>query len=391
MRLLPLLLLLAACPPVEEEPPPVEETWEDRIPALGEPEWIVPGEGLPVTPQRANNNLAVTDHDGRTFFAWRTGPNHFASEHVQIHLVSSADGATWDLEATFDLDSDLREPQLISWNGELRFYFAQLGTDSGEFEPQGMKVSQYLGPGDWTEPEDAFEDDFIPWRWKVLDGTLYLIGYTGGGNIYAQNGEPVLIHFLTSEDGLTWVPVVDGKSVVHTGGASETDFVFLDDGSLVAVMRNEGGDEDGFGSKVCTAPADALADWTCTPDPRKYDSPLLFREGPDVWLVGRKTLGNGGLFDLGDPGPPEDNFLQYQLDYWDDAKRCSLWHVDPEARTVEEALELPSRGDTCFPDRRDLGDGVHQIWNYTSPLVGDPSWIEGQNGETLIYRIDLRF
>jgi len=55
-------------------------------------------------------------------------------------------------------------------------------------------------------------------------------------------------------------------------------------------------------------------------------------------------------------------------------------------------VDLPSRGDTCFPDRRDLGGGIHEIWNYTSPLDGaDLLWIEGQNGPTEIYRIQVRF
>lgn len=386
MRLL-IALLLSGCTAGSE--PPIEP-WTDRIPTLSEPDFVVPGPGLPVLPQPANNNLAVADHDGRTFLAWRTAPNHFASPDAQLHVVSSADGAAWDLEATFALGSDLREPQLLSWDGELHFWFAQLGQSSLDFEPVGMWHSQRLAPGDWTEPERAYEDTFIPWRTKVLDGMPYMIGYVGGENVYDNDGEPVRIHWLTTDDGLAWRGVLDSGPVVLEGGGSEADFVFLDDGSLLAVVRNEAGDADGFGSKVCTAPADDLGAWSCLTDPRKYDSPLLFRQGPDVWLVGRKTLGQDGLYDLGDEGEPADLYLRYQFVYWQDRKRCALWHVDPATRTVEHALDLPSRGDTCFPDRRDLGD-VQQIWNYTSPLDVDPSWVEGQGGDTSIYRIDLSF
>ena len=352
---------------------------------------MVPGEGLPVTPQLANNNLAVIDHEGRTYLAWRTGPSHFASELVQMHVVSSEDGQTWQHEVTFDLDTDLREPQFVSWQGTLRFYFAVLGTSSLDFAPQGMKTSVQVAPGEWSPPEDIFESDFIPWRTKVLDGRLYMIGYTGGGNIYDDNGEPVAVHWITSNDTLNWEPVVPGMEVVLEGGGSEADFVFLDDGSLVAVVRNEAGDDMGFGSKICTAPADDLGTWTCAADPRKYDSPLLFRQGPDVWLVGRRTLGNDGLFDLGQDDDPSTLYWRYQIEYSNDPKRCTLWWVDPATRTVHEGLDLPSRGDTCFADRRELGGGRHEIWNYTSPLDGDPTWIEGQQDETLIYRIGLTF
>jgi hypothetical protein len=383
--------LLIGCPAVVPDVPAPEEPFTDRLPALSEPDFVVPGDGLPVVPQRANNNLAVVDHDGRTYLAWRTGPNHFASAAVQMHVISSADGEAWDHEVTFDLDTDLREPQLVSWNGTLRMFFAVLGTSSLDFEPQGMKTSVKNADGSWSEPEDIFETDFIPWRIKPLDGRLYMIGYTGGANIYDDNGEPISIHWLTSDDTLRWEPVVPGHEVVLEGGGSETDFVFLDDGSLLAVVRNEAGDETGFGSKICTAPADDLGTWTCAHDPRKYDSPLLFREGPDVWLVGRRTLGNDGLYDLGGGGTLSERYYRYQIDYWDDRKRCSLWHVDPDARAVDFGLDLPSRGDTCFPDRLELGPGVHRIWNYTSPLDTDPSWVEGQGRDTLIYRIDLTF
>lgn len=391
VRLLPLLVLLIGCPPVEADPVAPEEPWTDRLPELSDPDFVVPGEGLPLTPQRANNNLAVIDHAGRTYLAWRTAPSHFASELVQMHVVSSEDGEIWEHEVTFDLDTDLREPQFVSWEGTLRVYFAVLGTSSLDFEPQGMKASVRLGPGQWSEPEDAFEGDFIPWRSKVLDGRLYLIGYSGGGNIYDETEEPVRVHWLTSDDGVDWRAVVPGQEVVLEGGGSETDFVFLDDGSLLAVVRNEAGDEWGFGSKICTAPPEDLGNWTCAADPRKYDSPLLFREGPDVWLIGRRTLGNDGLYDLGQDDDPATLYWRYQIEYSNDPKRCTLWRVDPATKTVHEGLDLPSRGDTCFPDRRELGGGVHQIWNYTSPLDGDPTWIEGQQGDTLIYRIDLAF
>ncbi len=381
------LLLLVGCAP-EAEPP--EQPWTERIPTLSEPDFVVPGEGLPVLPQPANNNLAVTEHDGRTVLAWRTAPNHFASADAQLHVISSADGQGWDLEATFHLGSDLREPQLMSWDGVLHLWFAQLGQSSLDFEPVGMWHSQQLAPGEWTDAERVYEDTFIPWRTKVLDGVPYMIGYVGGENVYDNDGDPVRIHWLTTDDAITWRPVLDSGPVVLEGGGSEADFVFLDDGSLVAVVRNEAGDEDGFGSKVCTAPAEDLGAWTCSTDPRKYDSPLLFRQGPDVWLVGRKTLGQDGLYDLGQDGEPEDLYLQYQITYWQDRKRCALWHVDPARRAVEHAVDLPSRGDTCFPDRLDRGD-VQQIWNYTSPLNRDPSWVEGQGEPTSIYRLDLSF
>jgi hypothetical protein len=362
---------------------------------MSEPDWLVPSEGLPpeIAVQPANNNLAVTTHDGRTYLAWRTAPDHFASSEAVMYVASSDDLVTWTLETSVALGTDVREPQLLSWNGELWLYLAVLGESSTDFEPEGMRVSRREAPGEWTTPVSAYEPTFIPWRTKVIDDVPYLIGYTGGENVYETDGEPIDIHWLTTRDGTTWEAVVPGQPIVSTGGGSEADFVVRADGSLVSVIRNEAGDEMGYGSKICRATADDLGAWTCASDPRKYDSPLLFRNGADIWLVGRRNVTETGAYDLGaEDLDAQAEYLTYQLDYWQQPKRCSLWSVDPDTLTVTFGLDLPSAGDTCFPDVLDSADGSFEVFNYTSPLdAPDISWLEGQRGATDIYRVTLRF
>ena len=157
------------------------------------------------------------------------------------------------------------------------------------------------------------------------------------------------------------------------------------------MSRNEAGDELGWGMKICRADADALADWECVADPKKYDSPLLFRHGRDVYLLGRRNLTETGDYDLFRRDRP--HFVQtlaHELDYWLRPKRCSLWRVDPESLEVEFVLDLPSRGDTSFPALVPLGGGRYLVYNYTSPLDGtDPFWLQGQLGPTLIYSVVL--
>ena len=46
--------------------------------------------------------------------------------------------------------------------------------------------------------------------------------------------------------------------------------------------------------------ADDVARWTSRPDPRKFDSPLMFRQGERAYLIGRRTLHNDGEYDLGE-------------------------------------------------------------------------------------------
>lgn len=392
--LLILGIVLASCDGggAAEPPPPA-------TPRLGETVMVVPSPGIDpaVELQDAANNLDVVLHDGSVFLAFRTAPNHFASPQARIWVLRSDDGgASWHHEADFHMDTDLREPRLLSWDGRLFLYFAVLGKDVFDFEPQGMRMSERTGPGAWTPDDWAYLEGFIPWRTRTIDGIPYLIGYVGGAAIYDGEGEgdaAMEVHWLTTADGALWTPVIPGQPAVLQGGGSETDFAFLDDGTLVAVVRNEEGDADGFGSKICRAEADAPGDWTCAADPRKYDSPLVFAHGGEIWLIGRRNVTDTGWFDLGDEDLIHDEaFLQYSLDYWERPKRCALWRVDPDALAVEFVLDLPSRGDTCFPSVIPTGDDAYHVYNYSSPLDGpDVGWLLGQGGVTNIYRTELRF
>ena len=358
---------------------------------------VVPGAGLPaeVSPQDANNNLDIVMHDGRLFLAFRTAPSHFASDQTILYVVSTTDEQTWRYEGEFFMETDLREPRFLSWDGRLFLYFAELGESISDFEPKGAWTSEWTGEATWTAPVPLMAEapGFIPWRARTVDGMPYMVGYTGGENIYDLNGEPLSIFLLTTRDGLSWEAVVEGQPVVDEGGGSETDFAILGDGDLVAVERDEAGSELGWGSRICRAEAGSWADWSCAHDPRKYDSPLVFTHDETVYLIGRRNVTETGHYDLGmDELSPADQSIQYQLDYWNNPKRCSLWQVDPEALTVEFILDLPSRGDTCFASAIQQSDTEWLIYNYSSPVDGDDvTWLEGQQGQTHIYRMILEF
>jgi hypothetical protein len=392
---IPALILLFATAVVAADFRPEPDP---AVPAPVQSEYavVVPSAGLPseVEVQNANNNLDVAWHDGRVFLAFRTGPTHFASPLVTIFVVSSEDQKTWRFEAKFNRNTDLREPRFLSFDGKLFLYMAVLGENQFDFEPQGMLYTQYKGPGAWTEPEWFLEKGFIPWRTKVIGGRPYMLAYRGGENIYDfQEGSAEELHFLTTEDGVKWTGVNPAKPVVHVGGCSETDFDFAPDGAIIAVCRNELGDRDGFGSKVCRAEPGAPADWKCVPDPKKYDSPLVFAHKGEIYLVGRRHLTKSGNFDQGNRKLGYKNeLLKYQLDYWQKPKRCSIWRVDPETLKVTFLDDLPSRGDTCFASVVPMDENSWMLYNYSSPPDGpDISWNQGQQGHTLIYRTLLTF
>lgn len=370
---------------------------EPPAPVLGEPVPVVPFAHPPdgVVTQNANNNLDVIEHEGRYYFGFRTAPSHFASAETVLYIVSSTDQETWTLEASFTLGTDLREPRFLSFEGKLFFYFSVLGKDPLKFQPEGVRMSRYQGPGQWSDPVSVHEPGFLLWRSRTIAGKPYLLGYIGGENIYEVNEErePIDIHFLTTADGEHLEPVVPGKPVVSRGGGSETDVAFLEDGSLVAIIRNEEGDEVGWGSKICRAPADDLGAWACTGDKRKYDSPIVFREGSRVFLIARRQVTENGYYDLEKRDlSPADQTANYLVEYSFSPKRCALWEIAPEKPEVVFLQDLPSHGDTCFPGLISHGEGKYTVYNYTSPLsevAEDYDWVKGQVLPTDIYRISL--
>lgn len=384
-----------ACPCLSPEgrcaPPPCTGT----APDVSEAVRIVPSDGLPaqVPTQDANNNLDVALHAGRLYLAFRTAPSHFAAPEAELYVVSTTDEQHWRYEARFHLGTDLREPRLLAWDGRLFLYFAVLGDDMLAFEPQGMMVSELRGPGDFTAPEWFYGEEFIPWRARVVDDVPYLIVYSGGAGIYTGGDpEPLEVHWLTTTDGRTFEPVVPGQPIVLTGGTSETDFAFAPDGALIAVSRNEEGDETGWGSKICRAEPEDLSTWSCVTDPRKYDSPLVFSHEGRIYLIGRRHLSEDGLYDLFLRDlTPEEQTQKYQIEYWYHPKRCSLWEVDPDTLEVAFVLDLPSRGDTCFAQVVPLDEpGLFRVYNYSSPVEGpDLDWIAGQTQPTHIYAATL--
>lgn len=365
-------------------------------PVVVAPSGMMPPE---VISQVSHNNLDIAWHDdgtgGRLFFAFRTAPNHYASSEVVMYVVSTVDLTEWRFEGRFALETDLREPQLLSFKGRLWFYFVELGSDIAAFEPQGVHYAEWLGPGRFSEVKDIFEPGFLVWRIKddlALPGDepgewAYAFGYQGGENIYEIDGDPIEVRWLRSHDGIAWEPVA-GDGVVLSGGTSETDAVVLDDGTVIAVARNEAGDESGFGSKICRGEVSAPTTWTCRNDKRKYDSPMVFRQGDAVWLIARRNVTGDGAYDLGEEELPlSERYVNNQFAYWTAPKRCALWTIDPEALEVTWQADLPSAGDTCFPEAIRLDPHHVLVFNYSSPtdLDPDPSWSEGQLAPTHIY------
>lgn len=373
-------------------PPPHVELGPHRIERVSTRR-IVPSEGLDagLAVQTANNNLDVVRHRGRVYLAWRTAPSHFAGPDTVVHVASSEDEVTWRKEASFAMKRDLREPRLLSLGDRLLLYVSRLGSNPFYFEPQGVSVSERAADGRWSALEPTGPAGAIAWRVKQHQGEALMVLYRGGANLYAFNGEPMTVELWRSKDGHAWRPFSQQGPVVLSGGGSETDFAFDAAGSLFAVVRNEAGDASGAGSKLCRS-GSSLEGWTCTSDRRKYDSPLVFEQGGEIYVAGRRNLTADGRYGVSTRAGALGT-IQNELAYITTAKRCSLWHWNKLEQRLGFVLDLPSRGDTCFPSRLEGGDASRVvIYDYSSDIDGpELPWAAGQRRPTYVYRHELAF
>ena len=383
--------------------PSMDEVWNlavdperDYRVEISPPSWVVPGPGLPqgVRLGHANNNVSVAYHGGRLYLAWRTSLTHFASPQTRLYVVSTArPGDPWTLETSVETGRDVREPFLLSLGPRLFLYFAELGATAHTFEPQGLWRMERLALGRWTERECWGGPREVAWDFKVRRGRAWMTSYRG--DRYRVGRPEVELRFRWSADGLRWEDTPVAKAVVYRGGVSEAAFEFDADGRLWAVTRNEDGDASGYGSHLVSAPADRPWDWRFpkASNPRRYDSPRLFRHGRELYLVARRdpesSFGDGWTL-LPSPMRRMALLASYSLR----PKKTSLYRVDMKTRRLEPLVDLPSAGDTAFPSVARIGPHELLVANYTSPLdmAGSP-WISGQVSPrgTAIYVVLVKF
>ena len=391
-------LMLAAC---ATDLPSSDTAAAARFPVpTGQWRQIIPSPDLPaeVTTYASNNNLDIAMFEGSLYIAFRTAPSHFAGPDTLIHVLRTDNPEAmgpWVLERTYFTGKDLREPRFFVLGDKLYLYISELGTELTSFNPGRVFGVTRDRAGVWSEPRDVFTDGRVVWRTKTRNGQVYMTSYTGGENEYQENeGEgTVKIYFTTTDDGWNWRGVDPERPMVLMSGGSETDFEFDAQGNLYAVIRNEGGDESGFGSILCRADADDLGNWQCLPesDPHKYDSPYTFKYGDLIYLIARYN--SLGPFDYYRDEPHfYTRFLRNEIRYSTSAKHTALYGYDTQNMQIVPLDVFPSAGDTAFASGVWLDDHRHLVMNYSSdPSHPDMTWIEGQFRGSQIYGAILDF
>jgi len=246
-----------------------------------------------LTPEMcANNNVSIATFGDEYVVAYRKAETHFASPSARIIVATSKNLEDWTEVWTYTTGlDDLREVLLWEFKGKLFLYFCKLEPNKRGFKPRGMHYTSTSDPSlkVWSDIVAMGRSTEITWDIKVRQEdagpVAYKVGYIG--NHYAADALLTVV-FEHSMDGETWEPV--GEDIgVHTGGISEVTFDFTPSGDLVAIGRNEDGDETGFGSQLFFAPKDNLGAWTPLKAslPYRFDSPRMVNMEGELVLFAR--------------------------------------------------------------------------------------------------------
>jgi hypothetical protein len=329
-----------------------------------------------VCPHSENTDLTV--FAGATYLVHRTAESQILGPNSSLRISRSDDhGQTWTLYAVLPaIDGrDLRDPCFYVIDGKLALKaLTRLPVNSlrdsdvdtiavGSISPDGGKTWSPLapiGPETWS-------------FWRIRDdaaGVHYTAAYEDGDK---------QVDLFSSTDGVTWTDLAP----IYTVSADtplETELVFMPSGTLLALVRMDGTDQELLGNqgrlrtKVCWAQP-PYTSWDCA---RELDGVRL--DGPVAWLHA------GRLFVVA-----RKHLIEAQ-----DRKRTALYELTGDLdggdlQAVERA-ELPSAGDTSYagvaPVDGPTGARFLVTW-YSTPLDMDLAWVFAIDGPSDIWQATL--
>lgn len=282
----------------------------------------------------------VLRHDGRVFLALaeaKTG----GQRSTRVRISSSADEKVWTEELQWSQAGEFHGPRLLNFQGRLFAYVSVTHPLRGTSASYG---AERRPDGSWSGWTDIGLAGHTISHTKWVDGVPLMTAYVGGSHLYRTSRDALEVRMLTTTDGWRWHPPSAGTQTVYRGGGSDTTFSSSGDGNLLAVVRNEAGDESGWGSSVCLAASGEWTNWDCVNDPKNYGAATTFTHDGEIYLIGRRQLGPDGN-DAGFGG--WWRAARHQVAALTTAKRCALWRFEPRERRFDFVLDLPSRGDTC--------------------------------------------
>jgi hypothetical protein len=250
----------------------------------------------------------------RWYCTFREGEGHVSNDGV-LKVIVSEDGNKWESVATFTSlrGFDMREAKFsITPDGRLMLTGAEANRKTTPAQHQSLVWFSKDGEN-WSDQTAVADPDFWLWRGDWHNGTAYFFGY-------GCREDNRFLRLYTSTDGKRFDTLVDKVEVEGTY-PNETSLVFLPDDTCYCLLRHDGEPKPGCIGKSHPP----YTEWN-------WKSLGIRIGGPDMIRL------------------PDGRFVAVVRRYAEShqATRTFLYWLDPEKGTLEEALELPSAGDTSY-------------------------------------------
>jgi hypothetical protein len=284
------------------------------------------------------------------YCTFREGSGHIPGRNGLIRVIRSHDGMNWESVALLDEKHvDLRDPKLsITADGKLMvnsgasYYHdtKRIGIESrvAFFDP---KKDTFGKPQKVILPEDLRID--FDWLWRIT----WHKGWAWGCVQQVPNEGDRSLQLVRSRDGIHYAHV----ATLQVPFPSETTLRFLEDDTMVAMIRRGGKEPSGWFGRA----EPPYLDWTFKKSNKAFGGPNFVQLPNGMWLAGSR--GYGGK-----------------------TATTALWRLDLNTAQLTDILKLPSSGDTSYP-----GFVIDQENNRV--LV---SYYSSHEGKAAIYLATLR-
>ena len=274
---------------------------------------------------------AFTDllrHEGRWYCVFREGQRHVSPDGA-LRVITSEDGSAWESLALITHPiADLRDAKLsITPDGRFMLNGAGMRAEEAIRYHSMVWFSDDRGKT-WSDGAVIGDSGFWLWRAHWHKGMAYSMGYRTD-----RDRTQRILRFYKSKDGLHYDRHVEQVNVDN--GVGEDKLLFLEDDSVLCLLRHETGTKAAFLGKS----KPPYTEWT--------------------WKDLGVRIGGPNMIQLPDGRIVAATRLYYPR------PRTSLSWVDPEAGTLTEFLALPSGGDTSYAGMV-LHEGLLWISYYSS-------------------------
>ena len=250
------------------------------------------------------------------YCAFRESDAHVYGADGKIRVLVSGDGEAWETFAVLEREGiDLRDPKLsVAPGGRLMLLAGGSRYEGKSLTGREMLVAfaDGAGFGEWQrveiDPQIATPGD---WLWRVT-----WRGEKAYGVVYQAGTSKNRAHLVAGADGVHFELV---QRFDLPGKPSEATVRFGDDGQMLIVVRNDGGDYLG---RLGSAPP-PYTDWEWRPIDHRLGGPDLCQSPDGQWLLGTRRYSN--------------------------PTRTVIGTLDPASGHFEPQVLLPSGGDTSYP------------------------------------------